>query len=200
MAKWGLGDQRWIVNDHGEQGRNVGSWHWEERNRMEWTKERLSQLLEGLSAQPAADSGRPAPTIQTVAVKGTAFTTRRKGNKVAAIHDLNLTLGWQVVSINRKNSDNNTDDDGANNNNDNNITQKEEEIIKGQIIITEFVSGCDVDDAEFSVSVTGSTAAHESMKVQVATMKDDIFKLLEQYAAELKELEEAGPSGESRKC
>lgn len=192
MAKWGEGDQRWIVNDHGGQGRNVGSWHWEEKNRMEWTKDRLSQLLEGLCAQPTTDGPAPAvATIKTVAVKGTAFTTRRKGNKVAAIHDLNLTIDWQATSAKDPENTNNNDDDDGNTT----ATTIEEDSIKGQIIITEFVSGCDVDDAEYSVSVTGSTAAHATMKTKVAAMKDEIFKLLEQYAVELAALEEEG--GES---
>jgi activator of HSP90 ATPase len=195
MAKWGEGDQRWIVNDHGGQGRNVGSWHWEEKNRMEWTRERLSQLLEGLYAQPTTDGPAPpaaSATIKTVSVKGTAFTTRRKGNKVAAIHDLSLTIDWQATFT--KESENaHNNDEGTTANNSNTL---EEGIIKGQIIITEFVSGCDVDDAEFSVSVTGSTAAHDAMKTKVAAMKSEIFKLLEQYAVELAALEEEG-GGES---
>jgi activator of HSP90 ATPase len=195
MAKWGKGDQRWIVNDHGGQGRNVGSWHWEEKNRMEWTRERLSQLLEGLCAPSSTTDGLAPPpavaTIKTVAVKGTAFTTRRKGNKVAAIHDLNLTIDWQT-KFTKKSGNANNNKDGTTTD----INTLEEDIIKGQIIITEFVSGCDVDDAEFSVSVTGSTAAHDAMKTKVAAMKGEIFKLLEQYAVELAALEEEG-GGES---
>ena len=38
-------EERWIVKDLGEQGRNVNNWHWTEQKAEEWVKERLTQEL-----------------------------------------------------------------------------------------------------------------------------------------------------------
>ena len=32
-------------------GQNVGAWHWEEVNKMKWSKERLSELLVGIETE-----------------------------------------------------------------------------------------------------------------------------------------------------
>jgi activator of HSP90 ATPase len=55
MARWGERDARWVVQER-EDGSNVRGWHWEEKNAMSWTKERLAELLTDLSttAGPAA--------------------------------------------------------------------------------------------------------------------------------------------------
>ena len=34
MAVWGSGDPRWHVRDLGSDGKNVGSWHWEDKQRQ----------------------------------------------------------------------------------------------------------------------------------------------------------------------
>lgn len=48
MAKWGEGDPRWVVESRPD-GHNVNSWHWEEKNRMDWSRQRLVELLCGVS-------------------------------------------------------------------------------------------------------------------------------------------------------
>jgi len=45
-AEAGKGDPRWIVQDR-EDGKNVGSWHWEERDMMSWFKQRIEEELVG---------------------------------------------------------------------------------------------------------------------------------------------------------
>ena len=78
MAKFGEGDARWIVEDRSD-GKNVGNWHWSEKDCLEWTRERLKQLLEGLTL---LDDG--AMTVQTTSVdsvEGEAFANTRK-NKI----------------------------------------------------------------------------------------------------------------------
>ena len=50
MAKAGEGDPRWIVQDR-EDGRNCNSWHWEEKDCMRWSRERLRELIAGLEAK-----------------------------------------------------------------------------------------------------------------------------------------------------
>jgi hypothetical protein len=46
-------DPRWLVQ-HRDDGKNVNGWHWEEKNRLEWTKQRLRELLPAI---PAAEPG-----------------------------------------------------------------------------------------------------------------------------------------------
>jgi len=53
MAKWGEGDPRWLVEDRSD-GKNVNQWHWEEFNKLDWAKLRLSELLVGFSANGAS--------------------------------------------------------------------------------------------------------------------------------------------------
>jgi hypothetical protein len=95
MAAPGEADERWIVKDHGENGRNVNSWHWEEKQRMPWCKERLSTLLLVASGGGGGGSGGASITrIQSV--EGEATTTTRKGGKRFAVYDLRVTCAWSV--------------------------------------------------------------------------------------------------------
>ena len=61
MAAWGQGDPRWIV-EHRDDGANVNNWHWTEKNKLEWARQRLGELLPGLQASMDA----PAPYVQRV--------------------------------------------------------------------------------------------------------------------------------------
>jgi len=45
MAKLGEGDPRWIVQQR-QDGKNVNSWHWEEKDITPWSRTRLKELLE----------------------------------------------------------------------------------------------------------------------------------------------------------
>ena len=44
MARWGEGDERWIVQER-DDGANVNGWHWQEKNCMGWGRERIAELL-----------------------------------------------------------------------------------------------------------------------------------------------------------
>ncbi|KXZ43399.1 hypothetical protein GPECTOR_91g553 [Gonium pectorale] len=65
MAKWGEGDPRWLV-EHREDGKNVNGWHWEEKDRKEWTKARLAELFSGLVLHEAPDAADGQPTLLKV--------------------------------------------------------------------------------------------------------------------------------------
>ena len=59
MAKWGEGDERWIVQERND-GANVNGWHWQERNMMGWGKDRMSQLLTAITFElPAYSVTKP---------------------------------------------------------------------------------------------------------------------------------------------
>ena len=48
MAKFGEGDERWIVKER-EDGANVNNWHWAEKNLTAWSEQRLRELLVGVA-------------------------------------------------------------------------------------------------------------------------------------------------------
>lgn len=88
MALWGKNDPRWVVTDR-QDGHNVNGWHWQEINKMEWTRQRLRELLEGLQLEVLV-------ITELKSVTGDAFLTTRKQNKKAAVHDLVVTLSWEA--------------------------------------------------------------------------------------------------------
>ncbi|PRW61075.1 activator of 90 kDa heat shock ATPase-like protein 2 isoform X2 [Chlorella sorokiniana] len=103
MAKWGEGDPRWLV-EHRDDGRNVNGWHWSETNKMEWTKQRLGELLPGAEARSAAASeaapdGWVARVKRVKSVTGEAMLTTRKGNKRFGFYDLNISLEWEAMPV-----------------------------------------------------------------------------------------------------
>lgn len=38
-------DERWIVNDLGEKGKNVRNWHWSEKDISQWCCDYLKDIL-----------------------------------------------------------------------------------------------------------------------------------------------------------
>ena len=57
QAKWDEKAEQWIVNDLGKEGSNVNGWHWQEKNKLPWSKQRIDQLVKGLSTQLDASIG-----------------------------------------------------------------------------------------------------------------------------------------------
>jgi len=92
MAKWGEGDERWRVEDLGEQGRNVNSWHWEESDVLPWCKSRLNEILKDIKL--VEDSRYLVVTTGEVTVTGDAIINRRKG-KVIPAYELEVTVKWK---------------------------------------------------------------------------------------------------------
>ena len=50
MATWEQKDPRWLVDDR-DDGKNVNGWHWQEHNRLSWSRQRLADLCTGLPAK-----------------------------------------------------------------------------------------------------------------------------------------------------
>ena len=59
MGPQGEGDSRWLVTDRAD-GQNVGAWHWEEVNKMQWSRERLKELLVGIKTEMDPSIGHVA--------------------------------------------------------------------------------------------------------------------------------------------
>ncbi|KAL6779587.1 AHA1 [Auxenochlorella protothecoides x Auxenochlorella symbiontica] len=92
MAKFGEGDERWLVKDLGQDGRNVNNWHWVERDALPWSKTRLTELLVGQSLVP---EDQPAVTITKLKkLEGEAIVNNRK-SKIIVAYELEAVLAWE---------------------------------------------------------------------------------------------------------
>ncbi|KAG1677031.1 hypothetical protein FOA52_001200 [Chlamydomonas sp. UWO 241] len=97
MAKLGEGDQRWIVNELGDAGKNVNNWHWRDYDAMEWSGARLKDLLVGTDLA-VSTQGDSSLKISDVLVKGEACVNNRK-NKLIPAYELELTLKWEGHAV-----------------------------------------------------------------------------------------------------
>jgi len=88
MARVGEEDPRWIVQER-EDGQNVGGWHWQERDVLEWARGRVGELLAG-----GGGGGVEFPGVESLA--GEAIINIRKGKFIAAF-ELELTGRWRVA-------------------------------------------------------------------------------------------------------
>ena len=62
MAQWDDRDPRWLVEEMGTEGSNVNGWHWEEKNKLQWAKERLGELLGSCQAKFESHEGHAEVT------------------------------------------------------------------------------------------------------------------------------------------
>ena len=100
MAKWGEGDSRWKVEDLGTAGRNVNSWHWEEKNALPWSKERLVELLGGVTLVDGKE-GVNVTLEKSIDVSGDAVINQRKGKLIPA-YELELKVKWKGTDVEGK--------------------------------------------------------------------------------------------------
>ena len=94
QAKWGEGDERWRVQDLGEGGRNVNSWHWLEVDATDWSRFRLSSLFHpGYSLVDPFNADAPEITVTSIKVEGEAVVNNRKKKFIAA-YELSVTVDF----------------------------------------------------------------------------------------------------------
>lgn len=94
QAKWGEGDERWRVQDLGEGGRNVNSWHWLEVDATDWSRVRLSSLFHpGYSLVDPFNADAPEITVTSIKVEGEAVVNNRK-KKIIAAYELSVTVDF----------------------------------------------------------------------------------------------------------
>ena len=91
MAKIGEGDERWIVADR-EDGTNVNSWHWQEKDAFEWSRERFADLIGAIEFE---DGGVRCRCTGVTALTGEAYVNRRKG-KIICGYELDLKIGHHL--------------------------------------------------------------------------------------------------------
>lgn len=90
MAKFGEGDPRWLVKDMGENGRNVNSWHWEEKDCSKWAHSRLKEILSSIEISDMGD----LTVIKVDKLSGDATYMRRKGKNIL-LYDLDCKVTWE---------------------------------------------------------------------------------------------------------
>ncbi|KAK9830294.1 hypothetical protein WJX72_010838 [[Myrmecia] bisecta] len=163
MAKWCEKDPRWVVADR-EDGSNVNGWHWEEKNKVAWSRARLADLLEGLESPQ--EEGVGAQITGVTDLTGEALLTIRKGNKKFAVFDLTLTLAWAGRCGEESNE------------------------VKGEVKITEFASTNEEDEYHFEVSATGTGKEQDQLKQTVKRMRPAILKQLAVFVAEINQLQQ----------
>ena len=76
MATIDQADPRWIVNDMGKVGTNVGLWHWTEQNVIEWCRTRTNELLNNQTFYDENDI--KCQLVKVSHVKGDAHVANRK--------------------------------------------------------------------------------------------------------------------------
>eukprot|EP01096_Ripella_sp_DP13-Kostka_P008140 TRINITY_DN3025_c0_g1_i1.p1 TRINITY_DN3025_c0_g1~~TRINITY_DN3025_c0_g1_i1.p1 ORF type:complete len:372 (+),score=159.71 TRINITY_DN3025_c0_g1_i1:197-1312(+) len=92
MAKLGEGDPRWLVRER-EDGRNVGSWHWEEKT---ITKHATALLKEKLTGADLLDESAGYCKIKSVTkCSGEVTFCRRKGRNIF-IYELDISAKWEA--------------------------------------------------------------------------------------------------------
>ncbi|BAM81913.1 hypothetical protein, conserved [Cyanidioschyzon merolae strain 10D] len=100
MALAGQGDPRWIVQDLGKQGKNVGNWHWTERDISVWAMERLRSLLQEdpIGELRLADDTVQVQVTGSPSVHGDCALYNRKG-KLRSVYDLKVQADWEARSL-----------------------------------------------------------------------------------------------------
>ena len=87
MAKFGEGDERWIVKER-EDGRNCNNWHWTSKDVSANTKAELIATLERCTFEPPLGLAK----IKSAEVTGEASVNNRKG-KIFLIYDFEVRDG-----------------------------------------------------------------------------------------------------------
>eukprot|EP00884_Botryococcus_braunii_P007913 jgi/Botrbrau1/17122/Bobra.0157s0023.1 len=160
MAKWGEGDPRWLVEQR-DDGKNVSGWHWEEKNRMKWSREKLQQLVSDLEL--AFDSDTRVQITGLKDLSGEAYLTMRKGNKKAAIYDLELAFSWAGRWAG---------------------TDATDEVL-GQIKVGDFSVTSTREEWTMEVTADGDGQAAGKLQEAVRTLKEPLFNRLDKFIEEL---------------
>eukprot|EP01091_Cochliopodium_minus_P020225 TRINITY_DN876_c0_g1_i1.p1 TRINITY_DN876_c0_g1~~TRINITY_DN876_c0_g1_i1.p1 ORF type:complete len:344 (+),score=103.34 TRINITY_DN876_c0_g1_i1:46-1032(+) len=159
MAKWEERDPRWIVEERPD-AKNVNSWHWEEKNCMEWAKERLNALFLEIKNE---SENRKYSVNKVDTVSGELNWYNRKGKRFI-LFELDITLGWEAEISGEQIKGTLSAKE---------VAQDEEEKAEWKLAVKEGKLD-NKTTSEFKKSLIKDTAA------KIRQMMDDLFKLQEE--------------------
>ena len=162
--------------------RNCNSWHWEEKNALQWSRKYIqNELIQnttnynnkkyGIEVELHDENNNNDNDFKIVSLgithlhslEGDCFINMRRNNsinnnnnnnksKVVPVYDLIVTFKWEA----ELRANNNNNDDNSNNNNN------EEYSVEGEIIIKEFASANDEDEYEWEFKLTNNSNKNSS--------------------------------------
>ena len=94
MAKIGEADPRWIVTDRGD-GKNVNSWHWEEKDLTGTAHDTLKQRFNDLSF-PTNSADLMISVKELSDISGDCTVAQRKG-KIMCYFGIKMTIKWKAT-------------------------------------------------------------------------------------------------------
>lgn len=161
MAKIGEGDPRWIVTDRGD-GKNVNSWHWEEKDFTTAAHEALKERFKDF-AFPTNSTDLIITAKEISDISGDCTVAQRK-QKIMCYFGIKMTIKWKATV------------GGA------------AKAVEGKLTIEEVEHDNFTDDYDIGVSTTDNDSSSEQAaswlrasgrKVVRATIKqyfDEVFK------------------------
>jgi len=93
MALKGHGDPRWIVENRPD-GTNVNNWHWTETDYTSWSKQKLTEMLSGLSIETSEIACKTA----AVTCSGDVSVNTRK-QKTILFYELDVSIKWEGTLV-----------------------------------------------------------------------------------------------------
>ncbi|KAI4371961.1 hypothetical protein MLD38_010250 [Melastoma candidum] len=95
MAKYGEGDNRWIVEERPD-GTNVHNWHWAETDCLDYSRSLLTSLLSNLPLLSSPSLSLTSTSVDSV--EGEAYVNIRKG-KIIPGYELSLSISWKGSAL-----------------------------------------------------------------------------------------------------
>eukprot|EP00892_Ulva_mutabilis_P000714 jgi/Ulvmu1/10643/UM066_0023.1 len=165
MAEWGKGDERWIVDER-KDGQNVNAWHWSEKDCINWTRQRMAQLFDGIVL---VDQGAVSSKVTGVdKVEGEAFLNIRK-KKLIPSYELKIVLSF----------DGSADGEG----------------VSGKVVLPYVAEENHDEDPEVQVKPDKDTAAGQTVKDAIYSNRAKaIFPPIQTFIAEFHAGKAAGGS------
>lgn len=169
MAKFGEGDERWIVEERPD-GANVHNWHWAEKDCLQWAKKRLRELLENMVIMEGS-GGLWISTTELDSVTGEAYVNIRKG-KIIPGYELTVSLSWKGE---------------AKDGHGNSLVQ-----VKGKVELPYVADENADEDPELKVSVLDEGALGQ--RLREAFLANGKAMVLERVSKFVKDMQEGGPA------
>jgi len=164
MATADQADPRWIVNDMGKVGTNVGRWHWTEQNVIEWCKKRLAELLTNQIFYEDEKSGTKCQLLKITHVKGDAYVANRK-RKLITFYQLDVSIDWTATI---------TTEATPTTDGDEQQTEDKKSVVTatGKVLMPYISDENDMDDFEIKVSLDSDSKATKQQR----DLKDLVYK------------------------